>query len=57
MLQEKDIQHARNEVELARSLTALLLAARLKVAQERKSDAYRLVLGPDDSNWSEDMSA
>jgi hypothetical protein len=48
VLPEKDFEHARDEVAFARSITALLLAARLKVAEERKTDAYRLVVGARD---------
>ena len=57
MLADKEIQHAQDEVALARSLTALLLAARLKVAEERKGEAYRLVLGPEHSEWPKEKSA
>jgi hypothetical protein len=45
MLQGNELEKARGEVALARSLTALLMAARLKVAEDRKREAQRLVLG------------
>ena len=52
MLQGNDLDKARDEIAFARSITALLIAVRLKVSEDRKQHAKRVLLGEEEPLYS-----